>query len=222
MSAVTEHANVSSVCAEYESLKAAATSGQQQLQQVSSQFESANNQLKQKQAEVDKLTKTSNELQQQLSKLNQDVATAQRELNALCDQYRLTKQVFQSSVQSWLSQRSELHWLTPSATPQLLPMELLEDLYATDLTNSALSPAASSSMVLPPISFPSFSERGRGSRGNDLKHLEETLSRFISEFRQAHSTAKNAQQQLTQDRLQALQQRSRLMLDSDLAGKLYA
>lgn len=193
------HAHSSSLCAEYESLKAAAATGQAQLAQIASQYENANRRRNQLQSEVDKLNKTAADLKLDLSKLQQDIAGSEGELVALCDQLRLAKLQFQLAVQTWLNKRAQLNWHSGFALPQTLPGEMLEDLFGQQLITSIHTPRDSA----------------------QLTRIDEAMSRFSDQFQKAWISAKSARQQLEQDRLAALQQRSRLLLEGELADRLF-
>ena len=222
LSAVADQACTSSVCAEYMSLKAAADKGREQLQPIAAQYESARSKWKQRQTELDKLVKSCGDHQQELSKLNQEMSTLQSALTALCDQYRMAKNSLQSSISAWMSARAALNWHPQlSAVPHMLT-ELSEDLHGPMLINSATASHPNSTANFPSTSFPSHLNRSPTARpSSDLKQIEEVLTRFISEFTQTQSTSRKIQQQLDQERIQALRQRSRILFDGELANRIF-
>jgi len=193
-------ASSSPICAEYQSLKAAAATGESQLQQVAFVYEAANRQRQQSQAELDKLTKADGELKLELNKLNQDRAGIEADVGSLCDQYRMAKLTFQSTIQAWWNKRTEVQWHPGLRVVETFPHELMEDLFGPSLIPTAHT-------QYNPVS---------------LNRFTEACSRFNDQFSKAWKSAKAAQQQLTKDRLTALQQRSRLLLDSELAARLFA
>lgn len=222
LSAVADQACNSSVCAEYMSLKAAADKGREQLQPITAQYESARAQWKQQQADLDKLVKTCGDYQQELSKLNQDMTTLQSALTALCDQYRMAKNSFQSSITTWLSARAALNWHPQLSAMQHMPTELTEDLYGPMLINAAVTSNSKSSSIFASTSLPSHVNRSSAIRPpSDLKQIEEALTRFLGDFTKTHSTSQKIQQQLDQERIQALQQRSHILFDGELAGRIF-
>ena len=163
-------ATSSPICAEYESLKAAAATGQSQLQQVASQYESANRQRQQQQSAVDKLSKGSGDLKLELGKLNQNVAALKGEIVALSDQYRMAKISFQSTVQAWLNKRTQLNWQPGFTATQSMPAELLEELFGQQLTTASHSIAipcnSNASTNLSRASPTSFNKLGRAPKAH--------------------------------------------------------
>ncbi len=190
----------SSILVEYEGLKAAAASGETQLQQVATQYEPAQRRLQAAQAELDKLTKLDRDVKSELNKLTQDRTTLEGEIFGLCDRYRMAKLNFQTVIGNWLSKKSQLSWQPGLGATQPLPSELLEDLFGQSLTSAA------------------HTHRDPWP----LKRITDAMARLNDQFLQALKAAKSGQQQLVKDRLTALQQRSHLLLDSELAERLFA
>lgn len=190
----------SPICAEYASLKAAAAAGEAQLQQATSAYEAAKRKRQEAQVECDRLSKADGDLKQELNKLNQERSSIESEIAGLCNHYRQGRQAFQTALQAWWNQRTAVDWHPTLRNVETFPHELMED-----ITGHSLTPSAHTYHNPTP-----------------LQRITEASSRFNTQFSQASKNAKAAQQQLTKDRLTALQQRSRLLLDSELAARLFS